>query len=197
MILTKCRPTAFRLLGKPGIDARGIGTRPSRPRRGGYSPQQPGLYARQHPPRKVSLGNSHLEKRRAVAAPRASRSRGGRGVFRATLRPVGVRRAARMLSQKELLALLALVYFAFAELLSEWMSQFPLCIVVSENQSNKNRSGYETCATLFEGSRGCLDSSGTTLRMTTSLHLVQSRLQLSPSPFGVPPKDCGAPTNAN
>lgn len=50
-----------------------------------------------------------------------------------------------------LLALLALAYVGIAEWLSELMSQFPLCTVISEHQHPNNNSANQTCATLFEG----------------------------------------------
>jgi hypothetical protein len=55
-----------------------------------------------------------------------------------------------MLSPREFWALLVLSYIGFAELTSIWMSQWPLCIVVSEYQAAEDSASNQTCATLFE-----------------------------------------------
>jgi hypothetical protein len=56
-----------------------------------------------------------------------------------------------MWNRKELLWLLTFAYVGFAQWASTWWSNFPLCIIVSEDQSAKDQSGNNACATLFEG----------------------------------------------
>jgi hypothetical protein len=56
-----------------------------------------------------------------------------------------------MLSKKDFLWLLTFAYVGFAEWTSTWWSQFPLCLLVSENETTNTNTGQQACASLFAG----------------------------------------------